>query len=218
VLKTGITWNQLPAGVVGRSGVTCWRRLPERTGAGVWPALHELLLAELRAAGLLARTACRSTPPTCTHSMGDHVGPSPVNRGHPGSKHHLIVDAHGIPLVTLTGGHRHDVTQLLPLLDAVAPIRGRRGRSRRKPREPFAGRRYDFDKYRRLLRERAITPRITRRGVAHGYGLGTVRWVVERGFAWLHAFKTKPEPTGAAESTISPRSPTNRCSASAVVR
>jgi transposase len=53
VLKTGITWNELPAGVVGCSGVTCWRRVRDWTQAGVWPALHALLLAELRAAGLL---------------------------------------------------------------------------------------------------------------------------------------------------------------------
>ena len=121
---------------------------------------------------------------------GDHVGPSPVNRGHPGSEHHLIVEAHGVPLaVSLSGGNRHDVTQLLPLLDAVQPIRGLRGRPRRQPREVFADRGYDFDKYRRLLRARGITPRIARRGVAHGSGLGKIRWVVERGFAWLHAFK-----------------------------
>jgi transposase len=119
-----------------------------------------------------------------------HVGPSPVNRGHPGSKHHLIVDAHGIPLaVTLTGGNRHDVTQLLPLLDAVPAIRGRRGRPRRKPRELFADRGYDFDKYRRLLRERGIIARIARRDTEHGSGLGKIRWVVERAFAWLHAYK-----------------------------
>jgi transposase len=36
---------------------------------------------------------------------------------------------------------------------------------------------------------RGITPRIARRGIAHGSGLGRHRWVVERGFAWLHAFK-----------------------------
>jgi transposase len=34
-----------------------------------------------------------------------------------------------------------------------------------------------------------LAPRIARRGVAHGSGLGRQRWVVERGFAWLHAFK-----------------------------
>jgi transposase len=71
----------------------------------------------------------------------------------------------------------------------VPPIRGRRGRPRRRPRELFADRGYDHDSYRRQLRQRGITPRIARRGVAHGSGLGKQRWVVERGFAWLHAFK-----------------------------
>ena len=89
----------------------------------------------------------------------------------------------------MTGGNRHDVTQLLPLLDAVPPIRGLCGRPRRKPRELFADRGYDFDKYRRLLRGRAITPRIARRGVAHGSGLGRQRWVVERSFAWAARFR-----------------------------
>ena len=60
---------------------------------------------------------------------------------------------------------------------------------RRRPRVLLADRDYDHDKYRRLLRRRGITPRIARRGVAHGSGLGKYRWVVERGFAWLHAFK-----------------------------
>jgi transposase len=91
--------------------------------------------------------------------------------------------------VTLTGENRHDVTQLLPLLDAVPPIRGLRGRPRRKPRRVYADRGYDFDEYRRLLRKRGIKPMIARRGVAHGSGLGKVRWVVERAFAWLHLFK-----------------------------
>jgi transposase len=43
----------VPAAVIGCSGVTCWRRVRDWTEAGVWPALQELLLAELRAAGLL---------------------------------------------------------------------------------------------------------------------------------------------------------------------
>jgi transposase len=113
-----------------------------------------------------------------------------VDRGRPGSKHHLIVDGSGLPLaVSLTGGNRNDVTQLIPLVDAVPPIRGRRGRPRRRPRVLLADRGYDHDKYRHQLRRRGITPRIARRGVAHGSGLGKHRWVVERGFAWLHAFK-----------------------------
>ncbi len=121
---------------------------------------------------------------------GAHTGPSPVDRGWSGSKHHVLVDRHGTPLaVPLTGGSRHDVTQLLPLIEAIPHICGRRGRPRHRPRRLFADRGYDYDKYRTLLRRRRITPMIARRGVAHGSGLGKVRWVVERTFAWLHQFK-----------------------------
>ncbi|MYS41922.1 transposase [Streptomyces sp. SID5998] len=63
------------------------------------------------------------------------------------------------------------------------------GCPRRKPRRLYADRGYDFDKYRRLLWKCGIKPMIARRGVAHGSGLGKVRWVVERAFAWLHQFK-----------------------------
>lgn len=102
----------------------------------------------------------------------------------------MIVDRHGTPLaVSLTGGNRHDVTQLMPLVEAIPRIRGRRGRPRNRPRRLFADRGYDYDKYRNLLREKGITPMIARRGAAHGSGLGKVRWVVERTFAWLHQFK-----------------------------
>jgi transposase len=91
--------------------------------------------------------------------------------------------------VTLTGGHRNDVTQLLPLLDAVPPIRGCVGRPRRKPGALVADRGYDHDRYRRLLRARGIRPQIARRGVGHGSGLGRWRWMVERTIAWLHQYR-----------------------------
>ena len=91
--------------------------------------------------------------------------------------------------VSITGGNRNGVTQLLPLVDAIPPIRGLVGRPRRRPGQLLADRAYDYDIYRRQLRNRGITPRIARRGVAHGSGLGKQRCVVERGFAWLHAFK-----------------------------
>jgi hypothetical protein len=46
---------------------------------------------------------------------------SPVDRGRAGSKHHLLVDATGIPLAcTLTAGNRNDVTQLIPARRAGA--------------------------------------------------------------------------------------------------
>lgn len=69
---------------------------------------------------------------------------SPVDRGRTGSKHHLITDATGIPIaVTPTGGNRNDVTQLIPLLQAVPPVRGKRGRPRRRPDVVLGDRGYD---------------------------------------------------------------------------
>src|SRR5882724_8850055 len=53
VLYTGIRWEFLPQELGFGSGMTCWRRLRDWNDAGVWQRLHELLLAELRAADLL---------------------------------------------------------------------------------------------------------------------------------------------------------------------
>jgi hypothetical protein len=46
----------------------------------------------------------------------------------------VITEAHGIPLaVSLTGGNRNDITQLIPLVQAIPPVRSRRGRPRQRP-------------------------------------------------------------------------------------
>ena len=57
VARTGVGWNRVPTGLFGASGATCWRRLAEWQQAGVWQKLHEAVLAELRAAGLLDLSA-----------------------------------------------------------------------------------------------------------------------------------------------------------------
>jgi len=63
------------------------------------------------------------------------TGLNPADRSRPGSKHHILVEANGVPVNTiLTGANRNDVTQLLPLVNATAPIRGVRGRPLRKPK------------------------------------------------------------------------------------
>ena len=121
---------------------------------------------------------------------GSATGPSPVDRARSGSKHHLLVDASGIPLAwTVTGGNRNDVTQLVPLVERVPPVRGKVGRPRRRPARVLADRGYDHDSYRRELRRRGIASQIARRQTGHGSGLGRARWVVERTFAWLHNLK-----------------------------
>lgn len=102
----------------------------------------------------------------------------------------MITDGGGIPLaVLLTGGNRHDVTQTIPLIEAIPPVRGRRGRPRQRPDALYADRAYDYDKYRKLVRAKGIQPHFARRGVEHGSGLGVYRWVVEQAFALLHWFR-----------------------------
>lgn len=129
----------------------------------------------------------RLLQPPAGEKGGTKTGPSPVDRGRRGTKHHLLVDGGGVPLAwTVTGGNRNDVTQLLDLLDRVPAVRGRVGRPRRRPRSLIADRGYDHDKYRRLVWQRGVKAVIARRQTEHGSGLGKQRWVVERTFAWLH--------------------------------
>lgn len=98
-----------------------------------------------------------------------------------------MTDAHGIPLaITLTGGNRNDVNQLMPLVNGIAAVTGKRGRPRKRPDRILADRGYDHDKYRRLLWARGVKPVIARRKTSNGSGLGRQRWVVERTFAHLH--------------------------------
>jgi transposase len=101
-----------------------------------------------------------------------------------------MTEGAGIPLsFSLTGGNRNDVTELESLIEAVPPVRGRRGRPRQRPDELYGDRAYDHDKYRKKVRAKGIRPQIARRGQPHGSGLGKVRWVVERTIAWYHGMK-----------------------------
>jgi transposase len=47
VLKTGLPWEDFPH-EMGCCGMTLWNRLDEWRAAGVWDALHRVLLDELR--------------------------------------------------------------------------------------------------------------------------------------------------------------------------
>jgi len=113
-----------------------------------------------------------------------------VDRRKNGPKHHLITDAKGVPLATrLTGANRHDVTQLLPLVEAIPPIVGVPGAPLRKPRSVMGDRAYDSQDHRMRLSARAIATELARRNTPHGSGLGVYRWSVEQSLALMHQFK-----------------------------
>lgn len=121
---------------------------------------------------------------------GAKTGPNATDRRKLGSKHHIITDAGGVPLaVKLTGANRHDVTQLVPLVESIPPIAGKAGRPRKRPECVQGDRAYDSQPHRAALRKLGIDTLLAKRGTEHGSGLGVFRWVVERTISWLRQFR-----------------------------
>ncbi len=78
VLRTGIQWRDVPA-EMGCSGKTCWRRLVEWHGAGVWRALHRTLLERLREADRLDWSRA-SLDSAAVRAKGGARRPGPTRR------------------------------------------------------------------------------------------------------------------------------------------
>ncbi len=156
VLRTGIPWRDLPATSDFPSGFTCLRHLRKWQQAGMWQRFFEQMLAELQAThqidwyrALVDSASCRAP------CGGEKTGPNPTDRRKLGSKHHLLTDAHGIPLaITLTGANRHDVTQLLPLIDSIPRVKGKVGAPRFRPKIVQGDRAYDAEPHRQALKKR----------------------------------------------------------------
>ena len=128
VLKTGIPWEQLPQEMGCGCGMTCLNYLNAWQRAGVWEKLHQILLAELEQADKLdwSRAAVDSAKARALGG-GDQTGPNPTDRGKPGTKHHVLTEGQGVPLVThSTGANVPDVNELLPLVDNIPPVPARR--------------------------------------------------------------------------------------------
>jgi transposase len=156
VLRTGIPWRWLPATTDFPSGHTCLRRLRQWQTSGVWQQVFETLLAELQATHKIdwyrALVDSASVRAPCG---GEKTGPNPTDRRKLGSKHHVVTDANGIPLACiLTGANRHDVTQLLPLIDKIPRVKGKRGAPRCRPGLVQGDRAYDSEPHRRALKKR----------------------------------------------------------------
>src|SRR5881398_395458 len=207
VLKTGIAWDDLPAELGCGCGKTCRHYLQVWHQAGVWLKLHALLLAELNGADQIDwERALIDASFAKAPEGGEDTGPNPTDRSKLGTKHHVLTDAQGIPLATtVTGANTADVTQLVPLVDAVPDLSGEQGDEPTLPEELYTDRAYDSEPHREELRERGIEPKIPKRRTAHGSGLGIYRWVVERTESWLHNFRKlrlRTDPDGAIHRAL----------------
>jgi transposase len=190
VLVTGCRWEDVPQ-EMGCSGRTAHRRLRAWEELGIWDRLHHRLLTLLRKAGELdLHTAIIDGVQVRAFGGGEATGPSPVDRGKPGSKHTLMVDGNGTPLAIHTAGaNASDQTQIIPLILDFPRVGGQPGRPKELPDEVYADRGYDSDATRALLRWLGIEPNIAKRNTEHGSGLGKIRWVVERTISWLKGLR-----------------------------
>ena len=95
-----------------------------------------------------------------------------------------------MPLVAkVTAANVNDATQLIPMVDAIPPVAGKRGAPRRRPHAVQTDRGYRSHRNRMALWTRGIKPLIPEHDALHGSGLGATRWVVKRTTAWLRQFR-----------------------------
>jgi transposase len=114
------------------------------------------------------------------------TGPSPVDRGEPSSRTHVLLDANGLPLlVGVSAGNGHDSEALKPVVEGHRTRHdSHRGRYF-KPRRLHADQAYDRADLRRWLRGKRIGVRIARKGIESGQRSGRRSWVIERTMSWL---------------------------------
>ena len=150
--------------------MTCWRRLRDWQLASIWDLIHFALLDWLARGGFIDWS--RAIVDSCSVRAvcgGPKTGPNPTDRAKRGSKRHLICDARGMPLaVRLTGANRNDSPEALPLVDAIPPLQGARGRRRCRPHCVVGDRGYDAAAIRYGLRARRIVPLLAMRRTKHG--------------------------------------------------
>jgi len=94
------------------------------------------------------------------------------------------VDARGVPLsLIVTGAHRHDVTQLSSVLDAIV-VDLPQGM-----RYLYADKGYDGEPVREQIRLRGYTPRVARKKRRRGRPPKNRRWIVEVTHSWFNRFR-----------------------------
>lgn len=190
VLTSGCAWRHLPP-CFGASKSTVHRRFLIWSRAGVWGRLHEAILDLLADRGLLDLSrVLLDTAHVRAKKGGERAGPSPVDRGRPGSRLHVLSDRTGPPLlVGAPAGNLHDSEGLKPMTAGLQtkhdPERGRHYH----PGKLHADKAYDRPDLRRRLHGRRITARIARRGVESRERLGRHRWVIERTISWPTGYR-----------------------------
>ncbi|WP_442933723.1 IS5 family transposase, partial [Micromonospora sp. CPCC 206060] len=189
VLESGCSWRKLP-GSFPVHWRTVHRRFAEWVAAGVMTALHQAVLDVLGAAGEIDWSRASIDSMHVRAVKGDLTGPSPVDRGKPGSKIHAVADRGGLPLhVDVSAANLNDHLLFEDMIEGIAPIRQPVGRPRKRPGKLHGDKGYDYPICRTALRKRNIIGRIARRGIESATRLGRHRYVIERCLEWTTRFR-----------------------------
>ena len=117
VLVSGCAWRALPP-CFGISKSTAHRGFCSGRGPGCGAGCTR---RSCTAWTMLACSTCPmscSTPPTSGLKRGEHTGPSPVDRGKPGTKMYTSSEENGLPLlVGVSAANVHDSLTLKPMVE-----------------------------------------------------------------------------------------------------
>ncbi len=155
-----------------------------------WPALEIVPEGVRRTQGhRLAMAGRRQRHRVGACKRGDCAGKNPTDRGKLGTKRHLHVDRHGIPLaVTLSAANDHDKTQLQTVLDARIIVRPPLSIQRQ---HLCLDKGYDYPDIRFSVQRRGYEGHIPRRGESRPIKKNhpARRWVIERTNRWHNLFR-----------------------------
>ncbi|MFC9431027.1 IS5 family transposase [Streptomyces sp. NPDC056987] len=190
VLVSGCAWRALPP-CFGISKSTAHRRFVIWSRAGLWGRLHEAVVDRIHECGLLdlSRVVLDSAHVRAKKG-GELTGPSPVDRGKPGSRMHILSDAAGLPLVVgLSAANTHDSQGLKPMVAGLHTRHDPENGWHYQPGKLHADKAYDIPDLRKWLRRKRIGVRIARKGIESSERLGRRRRVIERTMSWLTSYR-----------------------------
>lgn len=199
MLITGCQWKMLPTYYGAPS--TVHEHFQRWVAAGVFDQILKLCLEHYDALKGIdwewqSMDGCLLQAPGCAKDADEGVGSNPTDRARPGTKLHLHVDEQGIPLgIEVPGANVHDSRLVSGTLEASfiqAP--------ERSPEEGLPhlclDKGYDYERVHLEVHAWHYVPHIKQQGIQEeetllndGTRYPARRWVVERTFAWLKAFR-----------------------------
>ena len=190
VLRTGCQWKALPKERYG-SASSIHKYFMDWTNRGFFLNIWQAGLAEYDDLEGIAWGWQSIDGSMVKSPLGQEaVGPNPTDRGKNGTKRHLLVDEHGIPLsIVVTGANRHDVSQLENVLDNIVIARPDNVDQNLCADKGYAGEPAD-----KIIRDHDLTPHVIQRGeeakaIKDIPGYKARRWIVEVVHSWYNRFR-----------------------------